>query len=401
MKFEFRGFDKDGNFKSGIIEAESQESAVLLLQSQGIVVTYVSQPKLPKFLISFAKISLLDLSFFCKSFKFLLQAKTPLDESVKSLSNQIDKPYFKNILEDIYQQILSGLSLSEALAKYPDIFPSSMVKLIKIGEISGQLEEVFENLANHFENQYRMFSKVIQALYYPLIVILIFVATLFFIFINVIPQISKMFIENNISLPPITQYFIGISEFLINYWYYLLSGFIIFIYALISFLRSDDGKLFLYNFFVNFPIIGKLLKEIYLVSFLESLIFLVKGGLPLSESLDVVAQSMSNPYYKNAINYLAQETKRGKPVSESIKIFPDLFPPMIVQAFTTGEKTGELNNTLSVVLSYYNFEINNKMTNLGEAIQPIIIIILALGLIFIEAALVIPISELTKSIRQF
>ncbi|MCS7184087.1 MAG: type II secretion system F family protein [Patescibacteria group bacterium] len=401
MKFEFRGFDRDGNFKTGIIEAETQEQAVNLLQNQGVVVTYLSKPSVPKFLVSFGKISLLDLAFFCRSFNFLLKSKTPIDEAVKSLSYQVNKQNFKNILEDVYQEIIAGVPLSESLAKHTETFPSSMTKLIKIGEISGKLEEVFENLANHFENQHKLLTKVIQSLYYPAIVILIFIATIGFIFFNVIPQLSKIFIENNIPLPKITQNFLNISNFFFSYWYYLLVGLIIFVYFLIEFFRSDEGKLLLYNFFSNFPIVGPLLKEIYIISFLESLIFLIKGGLPLSESLEIVSQSITNPYYKNAITHLSEETKRGKSVSESIKIFPDLFPPFVVQSFATGEKTGELANTLATILEYYNLEVNNRTANLSEAIQPLIIIILAIGLIFIEASLIIPISELTKTIRQF
>ncbi|GIW65947.1 MAG: general secretion pathway protein GspF [Candidatus Parcubacteria bacterium] len=400
MKFEFRGFDQDGNFKTGILEAQSQEQAVLLLQNQGIVVTYISKPSISKIQLFFNKISLLDLAFFCKSLNFLLKSKTEIDESIKSLSYQVNKQFFKNILEDIYQQIISGISLSEALNKYPNVFPNSMVKLIKIGELSGNLEEVFKNLSEYFEEQHKLFSKVIQSLYYPAIVILIFITTIIFLFFNVIPQISNIFIENNIELPKITKNLLSVSTFVVNYWYYILIGIIIFIYSLIEFLKTDDGKLFLYNMFVNFPIIGSLLKEIYIVSFIQSLIFLIKGGITISESLEIVSQSINNPYYKNAIKYLSDETQKGKQISESIKIFPDLFPPFVVQGFITGEKTGELTNSLTSILEYYKIDINNKVNNLGETIQPIIIIVLAIGLIFIEASLIIPISELTKSISQ-
>ncbi|GIW66328.1 MAG: phytochrome sensor protein [Candidatus Parcubacteria bacterium] len=401
MKFEFRGFDQDGNFKSGILEASNQEQAILLLQNQGIVVTYISKPSVPKFQIFFSKISLLDLAFFCRSFKFLIKSKTPIDEAIKSLSYQVNKSSFKVILEDVYQQIISGIPLSEALGKHTNIFPNSMIRLIRIGEISGKLEEVFENLAEYFEEQHKLFSKVIQSMYYPIIVFLIFLATISFIFLNVVPQLSKIFIENNINLPKFTQILLNISNFVFNYWYYILAALIIFIYSLIEFFKTDDGKLLLYNFFVNFPVIGSLLKEIYIVSFLQSLIFLVKGGIPLSESLEIVSQGITNPYYKNAIRYLSEETKKGKIISESIKNFPDLFPPFIVQAFVTGERTGELSSTLTTILEYYNLDISNKVNTLGESIQPIIIIILAIGLVFVEASLIIPISELAKSISQF
>jgi len=400
MKFEFRGFDKEGNFKVGIIEAENQEAAVNILQTQGIVVTYISKPAISKISIIFGRISLLDLAFFCRSFKFLLKSKTSIDEIVKILAQQANKPSLKVALENAYNDILSGLPLSEVLSKHKEIFPDTMVKMVRIGEMAGTLEEVFENLAIHFENQHKFFSKIIQSLYYPAIVLAIMFLSIGILFFNVIPNISKIFIDNNLPIPKITSLFINITNFLISYWYFILAGLALFIYFLISYFKTDEGKLFLYNFFANIPVIGSILKEIYILSFLEYLVFLTKGGIVLSESLDIVGNSISNPYYQNAIKFISEEVKKGKQVSENIKFFPDLFPPLVFQAFSTGEKTGELTNALATLVEYYNMDLENKTQNIPELIQPIVIILLALVLIIMELSLLVPIMELTRSVRS-
>lgn len=400
MKFEFRGFDREGNFKVGIIDAESQEIAVNILQNQGIVVTYISRPAVSKISFIFGKISLLDLAFFCRSFKFLLKSKTSIDEIVKILSQQVNKPSFKVALENAYNDLIAGLPLSEAFSKHKNIFPETMVKMIRIGEVSGNLEEIFENLAIHFENQHKFFSKIIQSLYYPAIVLLIMLLSLTVLFFNVIPNIAKIFNENNLTLPKVTSLFINITNFLISYWYFILVGLFIFVYFLIEYFKSDEGKLFAYNFFSNIPIIGPILKEVYILSFLEYLVFLTKGGIVLSESLEIISKSIINPYYQNAIKFISDEVRKGKQVSETIKLFPDLFPPLVYQAFSTGEKTGELSNTLATLVEYYNIDLNNKTQNISELIQPIVIVLFALVLVVMELSLLIPIMELTRSVRS-
>jgi type IV pilus assembly protein PilC len=218
-KFEFRGFDKEGNFKIGIISAVDKESAIKILHNQNLVVTYIKELGEIRPLITWGRVSLLDLAFFYRALSYLLKAKTSLDEAIKSLASQTNKLSFKRVLEDVYNNIIAGLPLSQSLEKYTDIFEKSATRLIRIGELSGNLEEVLENLAKHYENQYKFRTKLIQSMYYPAMVLLIFLVTMFVLFFNVITKISNLFKENNLTLPLVTQYFIittSTSSFLNN-----------------------------------------------------------------------------------------------------------------------------------------------------------------------------------------
>ena len=400
-KFEFRGFDKEGNFKVGIIEAVDKESAIKILHNQNLVVTYIKELGEIRPLITWGRVSLLDLAFFYRALNYLLKAGTSLDEAIKSLASQTNKLSFKRVLEDVYNNIIAGLPLSRSLEKYTDIFEKSATRLIRIGELSGNFEEVLENLAKHYENQYKFRTKLIQSMYYPAMVLLIFLVTMFVLFFNVIPKISNLFKENNLTLPLVTQYFVMVSEFLVHNGIYVLLFLIFLIYVTIEYFRSEEGKLVLYNLLVDLPVFGILLKEIQILNFLESLSYLIKGGLPISESLKIVGESITNPYYKSAILFIAEETERGKPISLSISNFPDLFPGLVQQAFATGERTGNLYNSLITIIDYYTADIENRTNNLAEAIQPLIVIILSVGLVFVEMSLLLPISQLAKSLSTY
>lgn len=397
MKFEFRGFDQEGNFKTGIITANDKDNAISILQNQGLLVTYIRPISETKPLFIFGGISYLDLVIFCRSLKFLLQGGIPLDEALKTLTQQIQKYQFRRIIEEIYENVLAGLPLSQSLEKFSNIFEKSMIRLIRIGEISGELEGVLDTLANHYENQSKLRNKVIGAMIYPALVLLIFLVTMFVLFTQIIPKIAGIFEENNLELPTFTKYMVLISNFILNYWIYLLLFIIFIIFTLIQYFKTEEGKLFIYNFFAKVPLFGMLLKDINNLDILESLSFLIKGGLPIAESLKIVSESISNPYYRNALEFIAEETSKGKSLGDSIKNFPDLFHPMTIQAFYTGEKTGNLYNVLQVIKDYLYMNIEFKISNISEYIQPFMIVILAIGLIILELSLIIPIQQLSRT----
>ena len=397
MRFEFRGFDQKGNFKVGTISAEDKNKAINLLQEQGILVTYIKPLSEVKPLILWGGVSYLDLAFFCSSLKFLLKGGVSLDEALKSLSQQISKASFKRVIEELYESVLAGLPLSQAMEKFSDIFEPTMVRLVRIGELSGNLEDVLETLSNHYENQHRLRTKIINAMFYPAIVLMTFLITMFVLFFEVIPKISSLFEENNLELPAFTKYMIMVSKFLINYGVYFLLFVIFVIYILVQYFRTEEGKLAIYNFLSGFPIFGQLIKEINVLTILESLSFLIKGGLPIAESLKIVSESISNPYYKSALEFIADETNKGKSIYESIKNFPDLFQPFVITSFQVGEKAGNLYNSLNVMKEFISQSLENKLANITELIQPIIIVILAVGLIFLELSLILPIQQLSRA----
>jgi type IV pilus assembly protein PilC len=400
-KFEFKAFNREGKLKEGIISAVSKEAALKILQEQELLVSYLSEKKTTLILSFLQKPRTKDLYIFTRQLSYLVKAKTPLDEAIKSLSETTTNYFFRSILIEIYNDLISGISFSQALSRFPDLFNDYYVGMIKIGESVGSLDEILDYLAGHLNNQIRFKNRIIQASIYPILVLIIFVAVMITLFYFVIPQITKMFVENNIPLPLVTRIFQNISDFILKFGLFALIIFIAFIYYLAQYLQTREGKLVLFNIVNNLPIFGPLLKNLYSAQFLESLYYLIRGGVPIVESLEIIKSSIAHPIYESALEAIIEEVKKGKPLSESMIQFPEIFPNLIIEGMKTAEKTGQLAEITLTIFNFYNETVENQVATLGEALQPVLIVIMGAGLGLLEASLLIPLLNLTKYVQSF
>jgi type II secretory pathway component PulF len=400
-KFEFKAFTREGKLKEGIVSAESKESALKILQEQELLVSYLAEKKTTPILSFLQKPGTKDLYLFTRQLSYLIKAKTPLDEAIKSLSETTTNYFFRSILIEIYNDLISGISFSQALSRFPDFFNDYYVGMIKIGESVGSLDEILDYLAGHLNNQIRFRNRIIQASIYPILVLLIFVAVMIALFYFVIPQITKMFIENNIPLPLVTRIFQGISDFILKFGIFALIIFIAFIYYLAQYLQTREGKLVLFNVVNNLPVFGPLLKNLYSSQFLESLYYLIRGGVPIVEALEIIKSSIAHPIYESALEFIIEDVKKGKPLSESMTQFPEIFQSLIIEGMKTAEKTGQLAEITLTIFNFYNETVENQVATLSESLQPILIIIMGTGLGLLEASLLIPLLNLTKYVQNF
>ena len=399
MKFEFRAFDQTGNYVEGFIEAPNRDAALTRLQSQNLLVTYL-KPAHEKIAITFfQRPTKKDLMLFTRQLAYLTRAKVALDEAIKSLSVSTFSKTFRGILIEIYEKVIAGVPFSQALSDFPEVFDPYYIRMIKVGEVSGNLEEVLLYLADHLEYQQRFRNKVIQAMIYPVIVLILFIAVMLVLFYYVIPQITKIFVENEIPLPGITKFFSFLSNILLNYFFILALAVFGIFYFLWQYFRTEEGKLIGFSLFGKIPIIGPLIKNAYLGQFLESLYYLVRGGVSLVESLEIISQSSDHPLYKKAAHEVGEDVKRGSDLSSGLKRFPELFPSIVVQAVSTGEKSGQLKEMLETMIKYYREDIENRSATLGEALQPVLIIVLGAGLAALELSLLLPLLNLTKAVK--
>jgi type IV pilus assembly protein PilC len=400
-KFEFKAFTREGKLKEGIISAESKEKALQILQEQELLVSYLAEKKPTPLLYFLQKPGTKDVYLFTRQLSYLIKAKTPLDESVKSLSETSSNYYFRSILIEIYNDLVSGIQFSQSLSRFPDIFNDYYIGMIKVGESIGSLDEILDYLADHLNNQLRLKNKIIQASIYPLMVLGLFFAVLIALFYFVVPQITKIFVENNLPLPLVTRIFQTIADFLLKFGFFALLIFIAFLYYFIQYLKTREGKLVLFNFVNNLPIFGPLIKNIYSAQFLESFYYLIKGGVPIVEALEIVKTSIAHPLYESALEAMIEDVKKGKPLSETMSQFPDLFPSLIIEGMKTSEKTGQLTEITFTIFNFYNDTIESQASALSETLQPFLIIILGVGLGLLEASLLIPLLSLTKYVQTF
>jgi type IV pilus assembly protein PilC len=401
MRFEYKAFTQEGEFKRGIVSADSKEEALRILQEQGLFVTYLGEPRSRLLEIFSRKPGLNDIYLFSRQLSYLIKAQTPLDEAVKSLSETSQNFLFRDILIQIYNDLISGVPFSKSLERFPEVFDAYFVGMIKIGETVGTLDETLNYLSKHLENQIKFRNKALQALIYPAIVFAMFIVVMLVLFYFVIPQITRMFVENNIPLPTITKIFQFISDFILNFGFFFLIIVFAFFYYLFKYFRTKEGRKIFFEFINYVPVLSPLFKNIYTAQFLESLFYLTKGGVPLVEALAIIRDSIAHPAYEYALEYMIEEVKKGKPLSGAMEEFPELFPAIIIQAMRTAEKTGQMAEITYTLLEFYSETVETQFANLGEALQPFLILILGGGLGLLEASLLIPLLNLTKYIQNF
>ncbi len=399
MKFEFKAFTREGRLKEGVITAESKEAALRILQEQELLVTYLAEKKGgPLF---FQKASLKDVYLFTRQLAYLIKAKTPLDESVKSLSETTTNFELRSILIEIYTDLISGVPFSVTLARFPHIFDAYYLGMIKVGESVGALEEILDYLAKHLESQIRFKNRLLQASIYPIMVLVLFVGVMIALFYFIVPQITKIFVDNNIPMPFITQLFQNISNFLLKFGLFLLIIFSFFIYYAFDYFKTPEGRFVLFKLVNGLPIFGSLIKNMYIFQFLDSLYYLQKGGVPIVEALEIVKSSIAHPFYESALVSIIEEVKKGRPLSEALSQFPHLFPTIVIEGMKTAEKTGQMGEISLTLAGFYNEAIENQLANIGEALQPILIVLIGGGLGLLEASLLIPLLQLTKYVQTF
>jgi len=401
MRFEYKAFTQEGTFKRGVISAASKDEALRVLQEQGFFVTYLGEPRSRLLEIFYRKPGLNDIYLFARQLSYLIKAQTPLDEAIQSLSETTQNFFFRDVLIQIYNDLISGVPFSKSLERFPEIFDAYFVGMIKIGETVGTLDETLIYLSKHLENQIKFRNKALQALIYPAIVFAMFIVVMLILFYFVIPQITKMFVENNIPLPTITKIFQLISDFILNFGFFFLIIVGAFFYYLFKYFRTKEGRKVFFDFINYVPILSPLFKNIYTAQFLESLFYLTKGGVPLVEALAIIKDSIAHPAYEYALEYMIEEVKKGKPLSGAMEEFSELFPIIIIQAMRTAEKTGQMTEITYTLLEFYTETVENQFANLGEALQPFLILILGGGLGLLEASLLIPLLNLTKYIQNF
>lgn len=398
-KFEFKAYNREGILKEGVITAKDKNEALRYLHQQELLVTYLVEKKF-KFPI-FKKVGLKHIYFFSKQLSYLLKAKIPLDQAVKSLSESTVHPHLKSVLIDVYNDLVSGISFSKSLANFPDIFDSYYCGLIKVGEFVGSLDETLDIISNHLYQKMRFHQRTLQAMIYPAIVLILFIVILVLIFYFIVPNITRIFVENNIPLPLITRVLTVVSDFLFKIGPFILVILASLLYYGFQYFKTREGKTVIFKIAEGIPILGDLVKASYTSQFLESIYHLMKGGVQVVESLEITKSSIGHPIYELALDSIIADVKRGSSLSESMAKFPHVFDNIVVEAFKTGEKTGRLADVLLTISNLYLETTENVISTLNELLQPILVVILGIAIGILEAILFVPILNLTKYIQTF
>lgn len=381
-----------------MVEASNSEAAVGILQTQGLYVSSIEKISVPiyaKRIALFDKVSNKEIVMFSRQISILLKSQVPLVETLTTLAQQTKKSGFKEKLEKIREKIEGGTSLSEALSMYPKIFSKFYVSMIKSGEATGKMVDVFVYLADYLEKDYKFKAKIKGAMIYPAFILVVFLGVSGLIVTMVIPQIAGVLKQSNQDLPGITKFVMGISDFMQKYWWIVLLGIVAVVFSFIRVIRTESGKKIFDRVILSIPVVGMFLKKIYIERFAMNLSTLIAGGLPIVTSLEITANIVGNDVYRNIIIETTEEIRKGETISSVLDRYPTFIFPLFYQMVMVGEKTGTLDSCLKNVVDFYEDDVDRALDSLLKLLEPLLIVLLGGTVGFLLGAVLIPIYSMT------
>lgn len=402
MKFNYQARTKKGEVRAGSIEASSREAAIGLLQKYDLYVTVLEAAKeapiYAKRIKFFERVSVKEVVLFSRQLAIMFTSKVSLVESLRTLANQTKNQDFKEKILKISEEVEGGTAFSLALSKYPKVFSSFYVAMVKAGEASGKLSESLNYLADHMEREYYLAGKIKGAMVYPSLIIFVALTVLILMTVFVIPNLSKVLEESGAELPAVTKFVIWLSKFLRTWGWILFLIVLILVGSLFRYSKTESGKKIFDRLFVRLPTVGGFLKMMYLSRFAENLSTLVSGGIPVAQSLEICANIVDNTVYKEIILKARDEVRKGEAISQVLIRYPNEFPPIFTQMTLVGERTGTLDKTLLNLVNFYQKETGRAIESLLGILEPLLIVFLGLGVGGLMAAILMPLYKMSSNI---
>jgi type IV pilus assembly protein PilC len=354
--------------------------------------------KIDDMLLRLSRVPLKERLFFVQHLSLMLKAGISLSSSLQTLAKQTKNKFFIKILYDLSKKVEEGKTFAESLAKWDYVFGEMFISMIEAGEISGKLEDVLKQLFIQMKKDHQLISKVKGALTYPAVILFAMGGIGTFMMIVVVPKITVMFKDMDAELPLATKIVIYVSDTLRTHGIIALIVLILFVIVFTKILKTEKGKYYFQLILLNTPIFGPIAKKINLARFARNISSLLKTDIPIIKTFQITAQVLGNVHYREALLEMAQKIKKGGKLGEVINSKPKLFPPIVAQMVSIGEETGELDSILVELAEFYEEEVNQIMENLPTIIEPVLILVLGVGVGGIAVAIIMPMYALTSSI---
>lgn len=390
-----------GALQKGQIEAESAATARERLRSEGFLILEITQVKgglggSGLALFKRRKVPLKEKIIFTRQLSVMIKAGLPLVKALQALAKQTENTYFKELIGTMVTQVQGGETLSKAMARSPKIFSEVYIAVVKAGEQTGQLAEVLMNLAEQQEKEADLIGKVKGAMIYPIVILITMVGVGFLIVFFVLPSLNTIFADSGQKLPFLTRMLLGTSDFLRKYLLLLVPVILGLLYVLRLWFKTKSGQSIYDTIKIKVPVFGGLTKKLYMARFSRTLAMLTKASLPIIQSIQIVKKTINNTHYSVAFVRIEQAVESGKSLSLAIDKEP-LFPPMVSQLTSLGEETGNLENVLLEVAEFYDKEVDTISRNLSTLLEPLLLIVMGIGVGFIVAAVLGPIYGLVQN----
>lgn len=402
-QFAYKAKTTEGEVKNGKIIANDQQEVERLMKRRGLSLVSIKEfsgkkkyeIRLPK---SMQRVGLVDKMLFTRNLAVMLQAGLSFARALSILAEQTKSSYFREILQEISQDVQRGSSLGDSLAKYPKVFNNLFVSMVRVGETGGNLEEVLSLLALQLKKDHEITSKVKGAMMYPAVILsamsLIGILMMVFVF----PSLLKMFSESGTELPVTTRALIFVSESLQNYGIFILMGFIVLLAMFIKTIRTPSGKKGFDGVLLKIPVINGIIMKVNVARFSRTLSSMITSGVSIVQALDVISGTLGNSYYQESAADACKKVQKGLDLSEVMGEYGNIYPGMMIHMIEVGEETGSLENTLKQVAEFYEEEVDQFTSNLSSVIEPILMLVMGGAVGFFAISLIQPMYSIMETI---
>ncbi len=400
MIFNYKALTSDGQETHGVVDAISVDVAIKQLQKRGLVISQIhaaEEKKLGSSILSlFNRVSNKDIVILSRQMATLFQAQVSALRIFRLLGAQNENPLLQKYLLEIGDSLQGGSSISSALAKYPDAFSDFYVNMVRAGEESGKMDEAFNYLADYLDRTYAVTSKAKNALIYPAFVIATFIGVMVLMLTVIIPKIALMITDSGQEVPIYTKAVLFLSNIFVQYGIFLAAGLIIAGFFVWKYSKTEIGAVTLDNLKLDIPYIGTLYRKLYLSRIADNMNTMIISGIPMLRALEITSSVVDNRIYKDILQNTLTAVKGGSSLSLAFSQYKEI-PNIMVQMIKVGEETGELGHILKSLSNFYEREVTNAVDTLVSLIEPVMIVVLGVGVGILLAAVLMPIYNIASA----
>ncbi len=395
--FRYKVRDQKGNPSSGVMEATDEKQVASILRSKGMLVTSLSEEDqlgLDTVFARFSKPKADEITNFTRQLSTMISAGLPLVSALKILKNQSSQT-LGVIIDKVLTEVEGGSTLGDALEVSGGGFSSVYLAMVRAGESAGVLDQVLKKLADALDKQRDFRSKTKGAMVYPVIILIAIVVISAIMMVFVVPKLTAMYKDFGAQLPAPTRILMGISDFVVNYWIIVLVALGIGYVFISNWAKTEVGSLIVEQLTFRIPIWGKLRKDLIMTEFARTVSVLLAAGIPILDTLQIVSETLGSKIYGAEVRQAATMVEKGVSLAEAMQQL-EVFPPILGQMIAVGEETGKLDEVLSKLAAFYEGESEVKVKALTTAIEPLIMVIMGIGVGFLVIAVIMPIYNLTS-----
>ncbi len=404
-KYIYTAKNYSGETKGGEMMAKDEKALALQLRSDDFILTSVKlieekNDKIQvKFLDRFQSVPLKEKMMFARNLGIMIASGLAVPKAINNLSKQTKNKRFQKILDDIFEEVQTGKSLSDGLAKYPAVFGELFINMVRVGEIAGNLEEVLDIVATQLEKEHDIVSKVKGAMTYPCVILVAMILIAIIMLTYVLPRLMSVFKDMQVELPPMTKFIIAVSGLFSQHSIIVLISLVIIVIIGRVFMTTNVGKKIISKFNVSIPIISNIIIKMNCARFARIYSSLLKSGINAVDALKIISNTLTNQCYKDALKKSTEEIQKGVPLSSIIAENPKIFPVLVSQILEVGEETGRTEMVLLKLAEFYEDEVSTITKNMSSIIEPILMLVIGGAVGFFAVAMLQPMYSMMDNIK--